>query len=535
MDFDELLSLLDLSTIKDQKISFPTMHCNGVMTIRKTSRLAVDVEDAMVFTEASLFNTFPDDFIQRKSFAIFIDEPLKPLSAEANIITTDSYLDWLDALEQLSAEFRVLHRKKEGIFALTTLVNKGTTLEELVNKASDVIGAPASILDNSLSFLAYSNNFPYYIAQGRERTPGTLPDDALALIRQKGLLHPAKPVDLLAFDWVNFEGDTITNHFSFIHSRNTIVGSISFFARNSKLRKSRAEMIPAIAQILSIQMQRSNAYLLNKSLYYTHIFNQLEEGAFGGSEEDVKRQLSLFGYQLKRHLHIFLIDLSREYMPSEQVRSLAKQLHPYIENSFYIVKETQLIFLASSDDIKEDGFYNKEALEETLRKTSVSIGISGIYLDLKLTPSYIHEAERAIQVGRKLNPDKRIFPFATYRMLDLVNSVQDNTNLYSYRFPPLMHVVDLDEQNNTMLTNTLYEYLQNPADPVAVAKKLFIHKNTLYYRLDKIREIMGCDFKDAETIACIQMSFHVFRIQNKFNQFVLRTHSSKNRRKVAIK
>ena len=85
-----------------------------------------------------------------------------------------------------------------------------------------------------------------------------------------------------------------------------------------------------------------------------------------------------------------------------------------------------------------------------------------------------------------------------------------------------MHVIDLDRKNNTHLAYTLYEYLQDPAHPQAVADKLFIHKNTLYWRLEKIRGIMGRDFKDAETIANIQMTFHVLRIQNRFDKLILR-------------
>ena len=33
-------------------------------------------------------------------------------------------------------------------------------------------------------------------------------------------------------------------------------------------------------------------------------------------------------------------------------------------------------------------------------------------------------------------------------------------------------------------------YLQDPAHPAAACEKLFIHKNTLYYRLDRIRQLM---------------------------------------------
>ena len=217
------------------------------------------------------------------------------------------------------------------------------------------------------------------------------------------------------------------------------------------------------------------------------------------------------------------VDFSKEYLPSERMRTLAENIHPYISNSVYTMSETSIVFLSSSDEIAEEGHCDIAALEEAFADTNVAAGISSVYMDPKRTPSYIEEAKRALRTGRDIAPHLRVFPFARYRLLDMVESVLDSKTLYSYRYPPLMHVIDIDQQHNTHLTHTLYEYLQNPTHPGEVAKKLFIHKNTLYYRLDKIREIMGCDFKDAETISCIQMTFHVLRVQNRFDKLVLRT------------
>ena len=145
------------------------------------------------------------------------------------------------------------------------------------------------------------------------------------------------------------------------------------------------------------------------------------------------------------------------------------------------------------------------------------IGISSIFVNPERMPYHTDEAKRALKLGRRLDPDARIYSFSAYRLLDLANNVTDLKTLYSYRYPPLVHVIDLDRENNTHLAYTLYEYLQDPAHPQAVADKLFIHKNTLYWRLEKIRSIMGRDFKDAETIANIQITFHILRLQGRFD------------------
>ena len=528
MEFSEIISILDSNTVNVLKRRIDGGRYNGTMVVRSATRIAPDDDDVMLFAPASVFNAFADDFIESKGFVLWRNEPIKPVHADADIAVVKDEGDWLDAYELSSAEFRALQRKKEQVLMLTSLVNRGTTLKQLVNEAAAIIEAPASILDNSLSFLAYSDDFPHYAAFGEEETTGMVPDDALALLKRKGIVNPSKPIDLEVFDWTNAEGDVLTNHFSFIHSRDTIVGSVSFFTKNEHLRQSRVEMIPTIAQIISIQMQKSNTFLLNKSLYYANLFKRLEEGTLSQSPEYLVRRFSLFGYRLKSYLHIFVVDFSRTYLPSEQVQPLAERLHPLISNSIYTVNQSDIVFLSSNDDIHEEGLCNAEAIERELEGTRVVVGISSIYLEPKRTPSYIKEAKRAVSTGMRIDPNACIFPFSRYRLADMVAGVMDRDTLYSYRFPPLMHVIDLDAQNDTHLAYTLYEYLQDPSHPAEVAKRLFIHKNTLYYRLDRVRAIMGCDFKDAETVACIQMTFHVFRIQNRFEKLVLREDVSEH-------
>lgn len=523
VEAQEIISLLDSDTITIKGTPISERQFTGVALLSGPMSMTLRNKDVVFFSPVSYFNSLPNDFIDDRLFFLYVDEPLKPLSPNSSIVLISHRNDWLESFEFVAQEFRELQRKKEQVLKLTRLVSRGSSLKSLINAAASIIGTPACILDTSLSFLASSDGFPTWIADGADKTSKMLPEDALNLMKHKGLISPAQPSDLVVFDWYDDKGNVFTNHFSFIHSRDNIIGSISFFTKNEHLRQSRIEMIPAISQIVSIEMQKSNSYLLNKSLYYTHLFRQLEEGKYPEDTDQLRLRFSFFGYQLKKYMHILLVDLSRDYMPSERVNSLAKQLHPLVPNSIYVINETEIIFLLSDDDIHEESLCDQEVIRHALADTAADVGISSIYLNPERTPSYITEARRSVLTGRKVDPDLRVYPFPRFRLLDIVSNVMDGSLLYSYRYPPLVHVIDTDIENDTYLTLTLYEYLQNPTDPEAVAEKLFIHKNTLYYRLGKIREIMGHDFKDAETIACIQMTFHVLRIQDRFDKLVTRT------------
>lgn len=519
MESQEIVSLLDPNTITVVGRRFPHRRFSGVILLSGDLRLTLSDKDVVFFSPVSYFNELPGEFAEDRLFMLLADAPLKPLPQGVSALLFRRRDEWMNSFEMVSQEFRILQRKKEQVLRLTELVNMSGSLKSLVNAAADIVEAPCSVLDTSLSFLAYSDDFPSWAANEEERSSGMVPDHSLDLMRAKGLVSPKHPTDLIVFDYATPDGVKGTNHFSFIHSRNNIVGSISFFTKDGQLRKSRLEMIPAISQIVSIQMQKSSTYLLNKSLYYSHLFRQMEEGKVPHNVDELRLRFSFFGYQLKQFLHILVLDIDQTYLPSEEASALAQRVHPLIPNSIYVVNEEEITFLMSSDEICEESPCDQEKLAAALAEHAIDAGISSIYLNPERTPSYIEEARRAVIVGRKVDPDQRVYPFPRYRLTDLAYKALNSSTAYSYRYPPLIHVIDLDLANGTTLAHTLFEYLQDPGDPGAVAERLFIHKNTLYFRLSKIREIMGRDFKDAETIACIQMTFHTLRLQGKADLF----------------
>ena len=57
--------------------------------------------------------------------------------------------------------------------------------------------------------------------------------------------------------------------------------------------------------------------------------------------------------------------------------------------------------------------------------------------------------------------------------------------------------------------DTLVNYLQNACNTQRSARMLSLHKNTLLYRLGRIREILGCDLSSGEDQFMLQLSYRV--------------------------
>jgi len=60
-------------------------------------------------------------------------------------------------------------------------------------------------------------------------------------------------------------------------------------------------------------------------------------------------------------------------------------------------------------------------------------------------------------------------------------------------------LVDYDRAHNADLLHTLRVYFRCNGNAIEAARQLFLHRNSLQYRLDRIEELLACDLKDPQT------------------------------------
>ncbi len=67
-----------------------------------------------------------------------------------------------------------------------------------------------------------------------------------------------------------------------------------------------------------------------------------------------------------------------------------------------------------------------------------------------------------------------------------------------------------DERKHTELVKTLIQYLQHGGGYEATSRALSVHRSTLKYRLQRIRELTGFDLGDPETHFNLQLATRAY-------------------------
>lgn len=74
----------------------------------------------------------------------------------------------------------------------------------------------------------------------------------------------------------------------------------------------------------------------------------------------------------------------------------------------------------------------------------------------------------------------------------------------------LHDLIAYDQENNSNLVETLDIFLKNHHNIASASRDLFIHRNTLLYRLDKIKDILDYNFNDTNHTLSLQLALKLY-------------------------
>nr|WP_237449182.1 MULTISPECIES: helix-turn-helix domain-containing protein [unclassified Paenibacillus] len=91
--------------------------------------------------------------------------------------------------------------------------------------------------------------------------------------------------------------------------------------------------------------------------------------------------------------------------------------------------------------------------------------------------------------------------------------ISEQNDLADFCHPVIQKLIAYDNAHKTSLLPTLEAYLQYVDTPNIAAKTLFIHRNTLFYRINRIRELFEIDLSDGDIRLKLQMTLHFLKLK----------------------
>ncbi len=173
-------------------------------------------------------------------------------------------------------------------------------------------------------------------------------------------------------------------------------------------------------------------------------------------------------------------DKSKDYVISvgEHDIVLVKELKPGTE-----MRDIEKIAVNIADTLSTE-FYTK-----------VSIGISTIVDNIKDLAKAYQEAQVALEVGKVFETEKNIISYENLGIGRLIYQLP--TTLCEMFLQEVFKKGSLESLDRETLM-TIQCFFENNLNVSETSRKLFVHRNTLVYRLEKIRKLTGLDLREFE-------------------------------------
>ncbi|HEY8922315.1 MAG TPA: helix-turn-helix domain-containing protein, partial [Candidatus Limnocylindria bacterium] len=223
----------------------------------------------------------------------------------------------------------------------------------------------------------------------------------------------------------------------------------------------------------------------------------------GTDDETLQSRAQGLGYDLGRP-HRVVVAESRGTTRADDtffqaVRRAARDLSI---GTLIVARRGAVVVLASRDVPWEDF---RQAILRGLEDGRCRLGIGGRCS----TPSEFarshHEAQLALRMERSSGLDQ-VSTFDDLGVYRLLSGIEDPADVERFVRERIGKLLDHDAQRNSELVRTLTHYLECGGSYERTSAAIFVHRSTLKYRLQQIRDITGYDLNDPDTRFNLQLS-----------------------------
>ena len=221
-----------------------------------------------------------------------------------------------------------------------------------------------------------------------------------------------------------------------------------------------------------------------------------------------------------KELH-FVTDVPRAVFLIRQVGKVDVAAMDILQNMFvekqqdYVlsINETDIVLVKQVQPNCDGKELTKlaQSIEETLNseifvKTVIGIGTIASHIR-ELADSY-KEAQTAIEVGKVFDTEKSIINYENLGLGRLIYQLP--TTLCEIFLSEVFKKNSIDALDQETLF-TINKFFENNLNVSETSRKLFVHRNTLVYRLEKIKKITGLDLREFDHAIIFKVALMVKR------------------------
>lgn len=374
----------------------------------------------------------------------------------------------------------------------------GCSIQDLVDDSESIFDDPLFIQDSTYHIPAYSLSYG----------PGSLDPDWDFIISDKSLpmdrivginnliIPLMKSRESFFFQKGFFPYNSICHN---IFQYNKHVGWLVLLENSQSISQGRMQLIDAFAHAVEFWLERNEdkkVMQANTSLF----LDLLDNRPIG--RDLVARALETLHWKVNDEFCAIKISCLDE--SSQELNLLTDPLERSLYGCSVVPVGLSLLIIANLSQRKLDDLLGE--LKPWMERTASHCGISYIFQDILLLRDHYDQAEIAISQSKKTPGNAtQLADCALAYAISILG--QNRADIICH--PALDILRRYDQANSTNLFETLHTFLRFERNQVRTAEHLFLHRNSLAYRIGRIHNLTGLELDDTETRLHLLLSFSI--------------------------
>jgi Regulator of polyketide synthase expression len=229
----------------------------------------------------------------------------------------------------------------------------------------------------------------------------------------------------------------------------------------------------------------------------------------------VREQLKALKWKESEKYYILAMDFGR-VRPKADLTAMAGRLRTLVGVPLLIVGShfVAVIGCGQADDIHDKDF---PGLLPFLREHDLQAGLSNGFYDLLAMHRHFRQSLKCIELVVHYERTHHFYRYEDYLISHMLELCATQTDIQDFCHPLAVRIHRHDREHGTDYIRTLYAYLRLGRSIQLAADALHVHRNTMYHRISRLKELFGVDFDDLGLVLKLLMSMQVYAYTRVFD------------------
>lgn len=385
-----------------------------------------------------------------------------------------------------------------------------TNLNSILNIVSRLFDNPVFVMDSALRVLGHGSIEGDIDKEGFwEETleKGISSQKVMAIMEEKGLVDKLNTTKHALY--VNQPPVAPFFSANFIKGDERLA-SLTVSCNKNKIDERLTPVVDNVVELLApIVYKIGDSYYLQSSNLLKMILHMLRGAIL--DRQVLQYNLSIIQWNISDEYQIFKVELDPQNIDNGiacYTQELSKKIFP---DSIIVDLQDAFILVLHRTGHKNLDEILSTKFQALMTSLKCKAGISMHFNDFSLIEVEYRLAGVALEKGKLLTGNKVLFHYEDYFTAHMIELCALSIDIISLCHPEAVQLYQYDKKHNSDFLDSLYMYIIEERRLASAAKRLYIHRNTLVYRLTRIQELFNIDIEDSRFRIHLIWSYQVLR------------------------